>query len=163
MKIEYEIKSSVQLSPTDIKEFRRMLDKQGQVNTSIGKAELCEKICFARHKKELIGIGALKNVYQRPFDHAKVTSLKSQFEIELGYLFVDHEVNGKSFQGYGIGKKISKLLLNEIPTKNVFATTECAEENSMYHILKSFDFVVAGSPYLGRETSKQLCLMTRSI
>src|SRR5690606_28750684 len=140
-------------------QFRVLLDKQGQVDSSEGKAECCFKICLVKLDGNAIGIGALKQVYKTPFDYAKIPEIKENYNYELGYLFVDKDNIKANFQGLGIGKYITKLRLNEIKNENVFATTELNEKNSMYHILKSFNFESIGKTYKGQKTKKTICLM----
>ncbi|MCK7591327.1 hypothetical protein M0G43_12135 [Subsaxibacter sp. CAU 1640] len=159
MKIEYLVKSSKDLTKEEIRQFRVLLDKQGQVDSSEGKAERCFKICLVKLDGNAIGIGALKQVYKTPFDYAKIPEIKENYNYELGYLFVDKDNIKANFQGLGIGKYITKLLLNEIKNENVFATTELNEKNSMYHILKSFNFESIGNTYKGQKTNKTICLM----
>jgi hypothetical protein len=159
MKIEYLVKSSNDLTKEEIGQFRVLLDKQGQVDTSEGKAERCFKICLVKLDENAIGIGALKQVYKSPFDYAKVPEIKQNYSYELGYLFVDKDRIKGNYEGLGIGKYITKLLLNEIKNENVFATTEYDDNNPMYHILKSFDFNCKGGTYKGEKTKKDICLM----
>nr|WKN39929.1 GNAT family N-acetyltransferase [Tunicatimonas sp. TK19036] len=159
MNIEYSIKSAKELSKKEIIQFENLLAKQGQVNKSQGKAEMCNKICLVYVNKVHIGIGALKEVYKRPFEYAGVDELKEDFKYELGYLFVDNSSNENDFRGLGIGKNITRLLLNEAKTENVFATTELSTNNSMYYILNSFGFMSIGNPYKGKSTGKLLTLM----
>lgn len=159
MKIEYIVKPSKDLTQDEITQFRILLDKQGQVDSSEGKAERCFKICLVKLDEKTIGIGALKQVYKSPFDYAKVPEIKKNYNYELGYLFVDKDAINANFQGLGIGKYITKLLLNGLQKENVFATTEYAENNPMYHILKSFDFNCIGDTYKGKKTKKDICLM----
>ncbi|MGZ0014619.1 hypothetical protein [Yeosuana sp. AK3] len=162
MKIEYLVKSSIDLTKEEIGLFRVLLDKQGQVDSSEGKAERCFKICLVKLDGNAIGIGALKQVYKSPFDYAKVPEIKENYNYELGYLFVDKNRINANFPGLGIGKYITKLLLNEIKNENVFATTEYDENNPMYHILKSFNFKCIGYTYKGKKTKKSICLMVLS-
>ena|SRR5690554_4028182 len=159
MKIEYLVKSSKDLTKEEIIQFRVLLDKQGQVDSSEGKAEQCYKICLVKLDGNAIGIGALKQVYKSPFDYAKIPEIKENYKYELGYLFVDKDKIKGNFQGLGIGKYITKLLLNEIINENVFATTEYDENNPMYHILKGFNFKCIGHTYKGKKTEKSICLM----
>ncbi len=162
MKIEYLVKLSKDLTKDEIAQFRILLDKQGQVDSSEGKAERCFKICLVKLDENTIGIGALKQVYKSPFDYAKIPEIKENYNYELGYLFVDKDKMKANFQGMGIGKYITKLLLNEIKNENVFATTEYDENNPMYHILKSFNFQCIGNTYTGKKTKKSICLMVSS-
>lgn len=159
MKIEYLVKLPKDLTKDEIAQFRILLDKQGQVDSSEGKAERCFKICLVKLDENTIGIGALKQVYKSPFDYAKIPEIKENYKYELGYLFVDKDKIKVNFQGLGIGKYITKLLLNEIKNENVFATTEYDENNPMYHILKGFNFKCNGHTYKGKKTKKSICLM----
>ena len=106
MKIEYLVKSSKDLTKEEIRQFRVLLDKQGQVDSSEGKAERCFKICLVKLDGNAIGIGALKQVYKSPFDYAKVPELKENFNYEIGYLFVDKDKIKENHQGLGVGKNI---------------------------------------------------------
>jgi hypothetical protein len=159
MKIEYLVKSSKDLTQDEITKFIILLDRQGQVDSSEGKAERCFKICMVILDGKAIAIGALKQVYKSPFDYAKVPEIKENYNYELGYLFVDKDRINANFQGLGIGKYITKLLLNEVKNENVFATTEYDENNPMYHILLSFGFNCKGQTYKGKKTKKDICLL----
>lgn len=161
MRIEYLVKSPVDFSQEELGEFEALLDKQGQVDSSEGKAVKCFKICLVKFEGNTIGIGALKQVYKSPFDYAKVSEVKESYNYELGYLFVDKNEIKADFQGLGIGKYITKLLLFQIKNENVFATTEYEESNVMYHILNSFGFKCIGNTYKGKKTGKSICLMCR--
>jgi hypothetical protein len=157
MTIEFNLIKSENLKEEEIEIFEKLLEEQGQVNTSKGKAKRCNQICIVKVNQEAIGIGALKEVYKRPFEYADVENLKKEYNYELGYLFVKDIAN---LRGLGIGKYISKLLLNSVIEDNIFATTEFSQKNPMYHILKSFKFCSIGKIYLGKTTNKQLTLMT---
>lgn len=159
MKIEYLVKSPKDLSQDEISQFKILLDKQGQVDTSEGKAERCFRICLVKLDGKYIGIGALKQVYKSPFNYAKVPEIKQIYNYELGYLFVDKDAIKANLKGMGIGKYITRLLLNEIKNENVFATTEYDESNAMYYILKSYGFNRKGVTYKGKKTKKDICLM----
>lgn len=157
MTIEFKLIKSEILKHKEIEIFESLLEKQGQVNTPIGKAKRCYQICIVTVNQVAIGIGALKEVYKRPFEYADVREIEDKYKYELGYLFVEDD---KNLRGLGIGKYISKLLLNSIKEENIFATTEFSQSNPMYHILRSFGFKSTGKPYLGNTTNKLLTLMT---
>lgn len=158
MKIKYEIIKSEELTDDNIKIFEALLKKQGEIDTTEGKALRCHKVCITQVNDISIAIGALKEVYKRPFEYAGVRELEDKYKYELGYLFVDNTTE-KSYRGLGIGKTVSRLLLQEVINENIFATTEFNQNNTMYHILKSFGFESIGKPYLGRTTGKILTLM----
>ena len=159
MTIEYLVESPKQMSETNIKCFEHLLDKQGQIDIVEGKSNRCYKICLVKLNGTSIAIGALKQVYKSPFDYAGVPELSKNYNYEIGYLFVDKENIHENIGKLGIGKYITRLLLNEIRKDNVFATTEKDNENSMLHILNSVGFKITGKPYKGKKTNKNLCLM----
>ena len=140
-------------------QFLQLLIEQGQVgNPNLEKINASTLICIAFVDNDAIGIGAIKNVYKSPFDYAQVSELKDYFDYELGYLFVKNK-----YKGQGIGKKISELLVLDLGAKNVFATTELSDENSMKFILEKLGFKQIGKPYLGRETRKAIGLFVKFI
>lgn len=159
MKIEFLVETPNLLSKGDIKDFESLLKKQGQIDTVDGKVDRCYKICLVKLNGIAVGIGALKQVYKSPFDYAGVSKLKEDYNYEIGYFFVDKE-NIKDSKGkLGLGKYITRLLLNEVRNDNVFATTDENTENPMLHILKSAGFKITGETYKGNKTRKNICLM----
>ena len=160
MEIKYKIDNPDNFNEEEKNEFIELLIKQGQVeNPKLDKINSSSFVCIVYADNVAIGIGALKNVYKKPFDYANVTNLKDDFELELGYLFVDSNQNENNFRGLGIGKNITQMLLKNVTDRNVFATTELHQANTMLHILKGVGFESIGSPYKGRKTGKIISLM----
>ncbi len=160
MTIEYILKSPTKFLDTERKDFEYLLNKQGQIDKVEGKLDRCHIVCLVKLNGSSIGIGALKQVYKSPFKYAGVSELQNIYNYEIGYLLVDNESIGKDYGSLGIGKYITRLLLNQVVGENVFATTENNKENPMYYILQSFGFKVLGSPYKGKTTNKNIVLMT---
>ncbi len=160
MKINYNVKETNSFTLEVKNEFLELLKEQKQVkNPTLEKINKCPFLCMAYDNETPIGIGALKNVYKSPFDYAKLNpELKDEFNFELGYLYVKDD---KKYRGLGIGKSISKFLVNAVPNKNIFATTELSESNAMLHILKGLGFNNFGSPFIGKNTGKTICLMLK--
>lgn len=157
--IEITIDKPINFSTKDLENFLNLLIEQNQiVNPSIDKIKGCSLLCFANYDNQLIGIGAIKQVYKTPFDKAGVSELKSTYNYELGYLYViDHpEIRGK-----GLGKEISRRLLLSLGRENLFATTEESESNAMKFILEKLDFQKAGDSYTGKKTGKIIALYIR--
>jgi len=142
--------------------FVQLLINQEQVaNPNIDKVNASPFICIVFCNDEAIGIGAIKNVYKNPFDYAEVPELKAKFKNELGYLFVSND-NANNFRGLGIGKTISKLLLKQIGTGTVFATTDVSRKNVMKYILKDVGFKKVGKTYKGQNTNKKIGLYIKT-
>ena len=160
MKTKTIIKKTNSFRQDEKKKFLELLKEQNQVkNPTLVKINKCHFLCIAYDNDTPIGIGALKNVYKSPFDYAKLNpELKKLFNYELGYLYIK---NNEKYRGLGIGKSISKLLVNAIPNENIFATTELSENNAMLHILKGLGFSIFGSPFIGKNTGKTICLMLK--
>jgi hypothetical protein len=159
MKIEFLVKEPNLLSKSDVKDFELLLNKQGQIDTVDGKVDRCYRICLVKLNGNPIGIGALKQVYKSTFDYAGVPELSKNYNYEIGYLFVDKTNIEDNLGKLGIGKYITRLLLNEVRNYNVFATTEKNTKNTMMHILKSTGFKLTGDTYKGSKTKKTICLM----
>ncbi len=159
MTIKYIVKSPTQISEEEKKDFEYLLNKQGQIDVVEGKLERCHKICLVKLNGESVGIGALKQVYKSPFKYAGVSEIEHSYNYEVGYLYVDKEAIDKDLGSLGIGKYVTRLLLNEVAKENVFATTEHNKENPMLYILKSLGFKVAGYQYQGKATKKNIALM----
>lgn len=162
MDINYIIDKPQNLSDQQKQYFQKLLLMQGQVsNPSIEKINSCHFLCLAYDSEFPVGIGAIKEVYKTPFDKAKVAELKDSFDIELGYLYV---IDKKKYRGKGIAKSMCSKLLEKVQSKNVFATTEENEENSMKWILQKFDFNKTGKTFIGSKTNKNigLYLLTRT-
>lgn len=160
MKILYKIDSPKNFSDEEIQIFLNLLKRQDQVtNPTLTKVKSCIWICCTYVDEIIVGIGAIKKVYKSPFDYAGVSELKDHFEFEIGYLFVENELNSKNYRRLGIGKNITRLLIQKMEQENVFATTDLNIDNPMLNILKSFGFVSIGTPYKGAKTNKVLTLL----
>tara|TARA_Y100001933_G_scaffold253759_1_gene294470 strand:- start:2756 stop:3247 length:492 start_codon:yes stop_codon:yes gene_type:complete len=159
MTIEYILKFPVNMTDLERRDFEYLLKKQGQIDKVEGKLEQCHKVCLVKLNGESVGIGALKQVYKSPFNYAGVNEIQYEYNYEVGYLFVDKETIDKDSGSLGLGKYITRLLLNEVAKENVFATTEYNKENPMFYILKSFGFKISGNPYQGKTTKKEIVLM----
>lgn len=140
-------------------QFLQLLKEQGQVsNPTLERINASTLICLAFVDNNPIGIGAIKNVYKSPFDYAEVPELKEDFDHELGYIYVK-----EGHKKLGIGKEISRLLLQDLGSKNVFATTELSDENSMKFILEKLSFKQIGKSYKGGKTGKDIALFVKLI
>jgi hypothetical protein len=160
MEIIYKVDSSENFEEEEKNIFIGLLGRQGRVeDPSLAKFNSCPFVCIVYADKIPVGIGAIKQVYKAPFDKAGVSNLKSDFDFELGYLFVDPD---EKYKGKKIGKSISEKLLEKIEGKNVFATTQEENENPMYHILMKFGFSKAGKTYKGRMTGDAISLFVRT-
>jgi RimJ/RimL family protein N-acetyltransferase len=160
MEIKYKLDTPDNFSSEEKNCFLKLLVMQGKVSKpTTEKINSSKYLCTAAYNNEIIGIGAIKQVYLDPFDFADVTEIKPNFQLELGYLFVENSHEGTSFRGLGIGKSITRLLLDQTVTHNIFATTEFKENNPMLHILKGFGFKIIGKPYLGHKTKDIITLM----
>lgn len=160
MDINYKIDKTESFSATERVLFLALLMRQGKVsNPTLEKIGSCPYLCMASIGNRMIGIGALKQVYKTPFDDAGVSDLKSNFSLELGYLYVLENHYIVNLRGMGIGKNITRLLLAQEIRKNIFATTELNVTNPMLHILRKFGFIDIGSPYIGHSTHDIITLM----
>lgn len=159
MNLRYKIDSPKNFSEKEKFEFIELLIKQGQVeNPNMEKLNSCIFLCMVFNENIPIGIGAIKNIYNKPFEYAGVSDLKKLFKHELGYLYVESN-SEYSFRGLGIGKNIAQYLLKKIENENVFATTEINLSNSMLFLLRKLGFESIGIPYIGKNTSKIISLM----
>lgn len=160
MEIKYKLDKPNNFSDEEKKSFVDLLKRQSKVSDpTIKKVESCPYLCIASCDNQIIGIGALKQVSKTSFDYAEVVELKSKFKIELGYLYVEDNQKDSSYRGLGIGKSMTRLLLDQVNTQNIFATTEIKETNPMLHILSGFGFKSIGKPYVGRKTHDIITLM----
>lgn len=156
MKVNFIIGKPEEFSLVETEHFLQLLIEQNQIsNPSVEKVNNCSILCFAYFQDSLIGIGAIKQVYKTPFDKAGVSELKSNYNSELGYLFIKDE---KEFRGKGIAKAICNLLISQIQEENIFATTEQSDSNSMKYILQSLNFEKVGETYEGAKTKKKIGL-----
>lgn len=157
MTLLFKVETPDNFTQEEKNDFVVLLIKQGQVaNPNIHKVNASDYICLVYANEKPIGIGAIKNVYNRPFDYADVPDLKQTYKKELGYLYVDNtQIN---FRGLGIGKTITKLLLSKIGNDNIFATTDEDDNNVMKGILKGLGFKKVGKTYEGQETKKNIGL-----
>ncbi len=156
MTIDFKVGTPKEFSSQEIEDFLRLLIQQNQIkNPSIEKVKNCIILCSAYFQEELIGIGAIKQVYKTPFDKAGVSELKDKYNHELGYLFIKEN---KEIRGKGIAKAICNYLISQVPEENIFATTEQSEENSMVYILQGLNFEKVGETYSGAKTKKKIGL-----
>ena len=161
MDLRFLVIKSGDMTVVQRNEFLTLLKLQGQVsNPTMDKINKCVYVSIAYQDNNPIGIGAIKQVYKVPFDKATVSKLKKQFEHELGYIYVKSD-EASPLRGLGIGKMISKLLVNRIYNKNVFATTEYSSKNPMVHILNGIGFTQFGIPYTGDKTGKNIALFLK--
>lgn len=122
--INYTIGSPKDLSDQDKKNFLELLLLQNQTDHTIEKIESCIFICIEYLENLTVGIGAIKNIYNTPFDKANVPHLKNVYKRELGYLYVLDE---EKFRGKGIARDMCTILLEKVKGQNVFASTEESE------------------------------------
>jgi RimJ/RimL family protein N-acetyltransferase len=143
--IEIKIDKPINFSPKELEYFLNLLVEQNQIaNPSIDKINSCVLLCFANYENNLIGIGAIKQVYKTPFDKAKVSQLKTIYNYELGYMYV---LDNPKIRGKGIGKEICRRLILDLGSENLFATTEESVSNPMKFILEKLDFEKVGKTY----------------
>jgi hypothetical protein len=159
MNISYKIDKPTSFTLSEKLVFLELLREQNQVkNPSIKKLNLCHYLCFAYADDNVIGIGALKDIYKTPFDYAMIKKdIKDIFNYELGYIYVK---DNEKFRGHGIGKYISKFLTEKVKA-NIFATTENHKLNPMLHILKSLEFKQFGKSYIGKKSKKNIILLLK--
>lgn len=156
MDIKYITDEPNNLSEQQQQYFQKLLKLQGQIeDPSMDKINSCKFLCLAYDNELPIGIGAIKKVYNTPFDKAKVPELKEKYALELGYLYV---LDKKKYRGKSIGKSICLELLKKTKQSNVFATTEESKENAMKWLLQKFDFIKTGQTYVGAKTKKNIGL-----
>lgn len=156
MEFSYTTDNSNNLTEQEKQYFMKLLMLQGQVDKpSIEKLNTCPILCIAYDNELPIGIGAIKQVYKKPFEKAEIPELKNLFNVELGYIYV---LDKKKYRGKGIAKKICANLLEKLSSKNVFATTEENIKNPMKYILEKFGFKRAGKTYTGTKTKKTIGL-----
>jgi hypothetical protein len=160
MEIKFKLDNSTAFSHEEKNCFLDLLNKQGKVyKPTLKKIGFCPFLCIATYDNKIIGIGALKNIYKTPFTNADVAELTSKFKLEVGYLYVENNYNGVCLRGLGIGKTITRLLIEKAVNQNLFATTELNESNPMLHILLDLGFKSIGRPYVGHETGDIVTLM----
>lgn len=159
MTLTFKIDQPTKFLEKELNDFLQLLIKQDQVtNPNIENITSSAFICLLYSADKAIGIGAIKQVYDTPFDKAGVPTHKIGYNYELGYLYID---NVSDTRGLGLGKTISKLLLKQVEGKNVFATTEISETNPMKFILEKLGFKKLGDTYIGSKTKKTLGLFVK--
>lgn len=159
--IDFKIAAPDNFEDSQLEDFLELLLKQGQVsNPNIEKLRRCPFLGMVYENDNLIGIGAIKQVYKRPFDKSGIPELKDKYNFELGYIFL---IDKEEYRGKGIGKSLCNKLLKQVENKNIFATTEENDENPMKFILKKIGFSKSGENYTGEETGKQIGLYLRSV
>lgn len=140
--------------------FLKLLKLQDQVgNLSIEKIERCPILCMAFDNDTAVGIGAIKQIYTKPFEKAGIPKMAKLYPFELGYIF---RLNDVKYAKSKIGKFISNCLLDKLGCQNVFATTEESNQNAMKYILQQLQFVKTGKTFIGSKTGKAIGLYLKT-
>ncbi|CAI1694510.1 Acetyltransferase (GNAT) family [Serratia quinivorans] len=125
--------------------FAKMLKSQGKVKGELNKkADRCKAICFAYYNGELAAIGALKIKTKSVFSISKadLSSLESEFEWELGYIYTVPK-----YQGKGLAQNVVAALLESFEGDHLMATTEVSKNPRMVRILENNGFKLHGKPW----------------
>ena len=143
----------------EIQEFVSLVNEGGEVDSAglSGRVKNAETLIFVRETK-LIGIGSVKypneNYKNRVFLKAGHEKEASNFELEIGYFYIN-----SSFRGKGLSSKIMKEINNSLNGKNCFATTRTNHE-VMLHILAKHGFHKLGEEYQSDNGDYKLVLYT---
>jgi hypothetical protein len=161
MQLLYTVAEPVKFLQEQRELFLELLIEQGQVeNPTIEKVNNCRFLCIVYYNGAAIGIGAIKRSGKSAFRKSGMEELAEQYNNELGYLYVRDE---KPYKDFGIGRTISRLLLQQVEGENVFASTAVDKDAStMVHILSKLGFKQEGKPYEGGKTNKAISLFIRS-
>lgn len=138
MNIQYDLVSGNKIIDSHRKLFEGLLKKQGKVKGDLSnKADRCKLLCIASLNDSPVGIGAIKIKTESNFNDEKsgLTHLSSQFEWELGYVYILPE-----YQGKGVASLIVKKLIEEFGNEHLTATTEINKNPAMIKILEKNGF-----------------------
>ncbi|AXO19657.1 N-acetyltransferase [Providencia stuartii] len=134
MSIQLKIIEKENLTNLNRETFAKMLKAQGKVRGDLStKADRCKTICFAYCNGELAAIGAIKQKTQSDFTphKANLSSLESQFDWELGYIYTD-----PNYEGKGFARNVVTALIESFGDGNLMASTEISKNPRMVDILK---------------------------
>ena len=133
------------LTAQELKRCIAIIGEGGAVSLATLKRDLPRSsvLAIARHKQEIVGIGAIKPLRK---EYAANVAVKSGFTfpsdtLELGYVAVD-----PAHRGRGLSLQITRLLLSQ-HTDRLFATTY---DDRMKHTLETAGFVKRGREWKGR-------------
>ncbi len=154
------------LSPLDISEkdllvFEEMVLKSGEVNpqTLPDLIQNAYALAFIWMDGALIGVGGVKrpsNSYRADvFLKAKVAFDPSQFEFELGWIYIEEA---------GRDKKIASLIVEKLVLAldgaNAYATSSVVNYK-MHASLRRFGFELVGTPYASSQNASDIILFLR--
>lgn len=156
MDLKYELIKSVNFTENIRLEFARLLKLQNKVDgILIEKVDKCKLICIVSSNKKAVAIGGIKRKSKSVFNKLKAnrTDLENLFNWELGYIYIEKEVEGN-----GIATKITSLLLGQINNENLMATTEITANPAMVKILMNNGFELYGSEFKSKFHDNKLGL-----
>lgn len=145
MSIQFKIIEKEKLTDLNREMFTKMLKAQGKVRGDLStKADRCKTICFAYYNGELAAIGAIKQKTQSDFTihKADLSSLESQFDWELGYIYTD-----PNYESKGLARNVVATLIKSFGDGNLMASTEISKNPRMVHILESNSFKLYGKQW----------------
>lgn len=131
----------------DLNAFQQFVLAGGEVNadTLPGLVTRALSLAFVRIGEQLVAVGAIKrpNAGYRAgiFDKAGVKQDPTQFEFELGWIYVDPSVRGK-----GIASAVVEVLVHTLHGARAYATSRVNNE-PMHTSLMRYGFTPIGSPY----------------
>lgn len=147
MIVSYDLKPCApgDLTAQELKRCIAIIGEGGAVNLATLKRDLPRSsvLAIARHKQEIVAVGAIKPLRK---EYAAGIAVKSGFTfpsatLELGYVAVD-----PAHRGRGLSLQITTLLLSQ-HTDRLFATTY---DDRMKHTLETAGFVKRGREWKGR-------------
>ena len=107
MKIEYLVKSSKDLTKEEIRQFRVLLDKQGQVDSSEGKAERCQGLGVGKYITKIL-LAEIKN--ENAFATTEFDTKNPMYHILKSFGFVSM---GEIYKGNKTKKDICLMVLTK--------------------------------------------------
>jgi predicted GNAT family N-acyltransferase len=156
------VKPPEELSADERKYFVEKVTKGREVDpTTLPRlVKRARFLAFYRNQNELVGVGGVKRPYDayrnRIFESAKSEARPEDYEMELGWIFVE-----RSHRGKGVGKTITCALLGEVRHDKIYAVTRMNNE-PMKHLLKcNFDFHQSGEKYQSLDGKRSLVLYVR--
>ncbi len=140
--VSYKVGAPYTFSDLERDVFLSLIKMQGRViNPTIARVNSCSLLGVCQFEKKIVSIGAIKPATKSDFGikKADVKILEEIIKDELGYCFTIPEYTGKGFSSSLVSR-----LIQEFGEKDLIASTEMRNSNSMVRILERSGFKQTG-------------------
>lgn len=146
-KMDVEVKKPSECTPSELQVFQQLVEEGGEVSP-LGlrqRIEQAEALVFV-NDGGCIAVAAIKQPNKgyksSVFLKAGVAEKSSEFNYELGWLYVKPEARGK-----GLGHVLMQAVVTYLGSSGCYATSR-EENTSMQYLFSYYNFSRLGSAYL---------------